>query len=88
MLQYKIQSILLRTKKTEDEIIENKIGICEYFTILYIPLLNSINIKEIHIHDYSVDSNNIFSNPFIDTLMLSLGTWKYINNEWIELDAI
>ena len=74
-------------KLTVDEIIENKIGVCEHFTILYISLLNSIGIKAIHIHGYSADSNDIFTNPIIDTSYGHAWVLAYINNKWIGLDA-
>ena len=74
-------------KQTVDEIIENKIGVCEHFTILYIALLNSIGIKAIHIHGFSADSNNIFSNPIIDTSYGHAWVLANINNKWIGLDA-
>ena len=74
-------------KQTVDEIIEKKIGVCVHFTILYIPLLNSIGIKSINIHGYSADSNNIFSNPIIDISYGHSWVLANINNNWIGLDA-
>ena len=72
---------------TVDEIIKNRIGVCEHFSILYIALLNSIGIKAVYIHGFSAEENDIYSNNYVNTSYGHGWIAAYIDDKWIGLDA-
>jgi ribosome biogenesis protein SSF1/2 len=68
------------------EILAFREGICDHFVLLYITLLNSIDIKCIRIGGYACSENKKIKNLNINE---NGHSWvlAYINNNWIPLDA-
>ena len=72
-------------KMTIDEIINNKIGVAEHYSILYNALLHSVNIPSIYIAGYVFDEPSDHTN-----LQTSRHAWNIvrINNKWVPIDSI
>ena len=71
-------------KMTIDEIINNKIGVAEHYSILYNALLHSVNIPSIYIAGYVFDEPSDHTN-----LQTSRHAWNIvkINNKWVPIDS-
>ena len=79
-IKYKLS---LKEKKLKAiEILENKEGVCQHFTILYNALLNSIGIPAIYVNGYNLKQE-------VNKLIPTSHSWSIINNngKWIGIDA-
>ena len=71
----------LGKRKSISEILSNKKGVCEHYTILYNALLNSIGIQALSLMGYIIkDLDKPFESPHAWTL-------AKIDNQWMALDA-
>ena len=79
-IKYKLS---LKEKKLKAiEILENKEGVCQHFTILYNALLNSIGIPAIYVNGFNLKQED-------NKLIPTSHSWSIINNngKWIGIDA-
>ena len=74
----------LGKRYTAKQILENRKGVCEHYTILYNTMLNSIGIKAMDISGWALQNAEISAN---DQTIGHAWTVALIDGKWIELDS-
>ena len=74
----------LGKRYTAKQILENRKGVCEHYTILYNAMLNSIGIKAMYVSGWALQNAEISAN---DQTIGHAWTVALIDGKWIELDS-
>ena len=74
----------LGKRYTAKQILENRKGVCEHYTILYNAMLNSIGIKAMYVSGWALQNAEISAN---DQTVGHAWTVALIDDKWIELDS-
>ena len=74
----------LGKRYTAKQILENRKGVCEHYTILYNTMLNSIGIKAMYVSGWALQNAEISAN---DETIGHAWTVALIDGKWIELDS-